>query len=333
MPHRYVLAALASLAACASEAGTAGQAAADSAEYLTVVEAPPYPPIERLGSEPVVRIREERRWLFEDRTEARALPLLRRIKREAIGDFGGVEWRWRDGPGNQGLGDLTGIVYFLREPDKTLARYTRDPLFRAARGDFARSDQDRVARAWAERIGRDVASEGFGNMQAPTLNVALPRAEFAARERQRVAAAGQPQAQARSARGARSSRFVRRHRAADPRLSAAPATGPTRAGHRHVRCGRLAERLLLYRRGGRGRSAGRVPAGHRRVPGRRGPSGVPVALRRGDATPRARRDPASARLSRRAAASPAGGRAGVRGADDRRGHLGGSGRGLWFALV
>lgn len=151
--------------------------------YPSVLEAPPYPPIERLGPEPAEDTIERRRWLFEERVEARELPLLRRIKREELGNFGGVEWRWQSGAQNGGLGELTGIVYFLREPDKILARYTRNPLFRAARGDFARSDQGRIARLWAERIGREVASESFGNMQVPTLDVALPRSEYEQRAR------------------------------------------------------------------------------------------------------------------------------------------------------
>ncbi len=157
--------------------------AQDSTNYLTLLEAPPYPPIERLAPEPVPQTRERLRWLFEERVEARELPLLRRIKRQETGNFGGVEWRWREGPQNGGLGELTGIVYFLREPDKTLARYTQSPLFRAERGDFARSDQDMIVRQWAEKIGRDVASEGFYNMQVPTIDVALPRAGFEQRAR------------------------------------------------------------------------------------------------------------------------------------------------------
>lgn len=178
MPRRFALAALALLVACGSESGTTGAVAQKTSEYLTVLEAPPYPPIERLGPEPVPQTPERRRWLFEERVEERELPLLRRIKREEMGNFGGVEWRWRDGAQNGGLGELTGIVYFLREPEKTLAGYTRSPLYRAARGDFARSDQDRIVRGWAETIGRDVAYEGYGNMQVPHLTVALPRAEF-----------------------------------------------------------------------------------------------------------------------------------------------------------
>ena len=183
MPYRSTLAAFVLLAACGPAAGSSDEGERERARYLTVLEAPPYPPIERLGPEPVTQTREHRRWLFEERLEERELALLRRIKRETMGDFGGIEWRWRDGPQNGGLGELTGIVYFLRDPDRTLARYTRSPLYRAAQGDFARSDQDAVARRWAETIGHDAASPRFANMQVPALDVALPRAEFEERAR------------------------------------------------------------------------------------------------------------------------------------------------------
>lgn len=176
IPTSFALATLV-LVACGSESDAAGGVTLASRAYLTVVEAPPYP-IERLAPEPVPQTRERRRRSFEGRVEERELPMLRRLKRAETGNFGGVEWRWRDGGENGGLGALTGVVYFLREPDATLARYTRSPLYRAARGDFARTDQERVARDWARRIGGDVASEGFGNMQVPWLDVALPRAEF-----------------------------------------------------------------------------------------------------------------------------------------------------------
>jgi hypothetical protein len=182
MPHPCAFAALVLLAACGLQSGTTDDRVQDSG-HLTIVEAPPYPPIERLGPEPAAQAREHRRWLLEKRVEERELALLRRIKRETMGNFGGVEWRWRDGPQNGGLGELTGIVYFLREPEQTLARYTRSPLYRAVRGDFARSDQDAVARRWAETIGEDVAFPGFSNMQVPVLDVAMPRAEFEERAR------------------------------------------------------------------------------------------------------------------------------------------------------
>jgi hypothetical protein len=183
MPRRSLLAALCVVVACGSPPAPTNAVAPYEGGYLTVLEAPPYPPITRLGPDPVEQTLENRRWQFASRYEERELLLLRRIKREAVGSFGGVEWRWRDGPENGGLGELTGIVYFLREPANTLARFTRSPRYKAAQGDFARTDQEKIARLWAEKVGLTVASERFGNMEIPGLDVALSRAEFERRAR------------------------------------------------------------------------------------------------------------------------------------------------------
>ncbi|WP_454597638.1 hypothetical protein [Qipengyuania sp. SM2507] len=106
--------------------------------------------------------------------------MLRRLKAGEIGNFGGIEWRWADGPQSGGLGTVTGIVYFVNKPTSSLRRYTDNTLFQPARGDFARTDQDRVARDWAERIGQDIASPGFGNMDAPWLDIRISRNAFEA---------------------------------------------------------------------------------------------------------------------------------------------------------
>lgn len=159
------------------------------ARYATILEAPPRTPIPRLAQEPYTRTLDDRRFFFADRIEQRNLPLLRRIKSEQMGNFGGVEWRWRDGPENAGLGRLTGIVHFLRAPEATLARYTRDPLFRAAKGDFARTEQERIAVSWANRIGAgiptpefsQIAYAEFGNMRVPRLRIAMPKREYETR--------------------------------------------------------------------------------------------------------------------------------------------------------
>ncbi|WP_390551670.1 hypothetical protein [Qipengyuania sp. MTN3-11] len=144
------------------------------------MEAPIYAPFEQLRPSPYSPTLQDRRAIFADRIEQRNLPILRRLKKSEIGNFGGIEWRWRDGPDNDGLGSLTGLVYFLREPDASLKRYTQDRLFVAAQGDFSRVEQEKVAREWAERIGHDTASEGFGNMSAPWLNISIPKARFEA---------------------------------------------------------------------------------------------------------------------------------------------------------
>lgn len=180
-----VMSFLALCGACgeASPNGAEAPPSGDGGTYATVLEAPPYPPIQRLGPEPFERSLQDKRWFHADRVEERHLPLLRRIKRGEMGNFGGVEWRWTAGPENGGLGRLTGIVYFLRSPAETLARYTRDPLFRAAKGDFARTDQERVADEWSRRFEWPAVTPGYGNMTVPELRITIPRAEFEAQVR------------------------------------------------------------------------------------------------------------------------------------------------------
>ena len=170
------------LASGCSQAGGAAQAV-ETRRFGTILEAPPRTPITRLVPRPYERTLEDRRFVFADRVEHRHLPLFRRIKAEQMGNFGGVEWRWRDGPQNGGLGRLTGIVFFLRDPSATLARYTSDPLFRPAKADFSRQEQNAVAEGWARRIGQGLARAGYGNVTVPELEIMLPRTEFEGRRR------------------------------------------------------------------------------------------------------------------------------------------------------
>ncbi|MGB7374157.1 hypothetical protein [Pontixanthobacter sp.] len=149
-------------------------------KFATILEAPPYAPIERLGPEPYMPTLQDRRAIFADKLEHNNLPMLRRLKKGEIGNFGGIEWQWQDGAGHGGLGSVTGVTYFVKSPEASLRRYTSSPLFKAAKGDFARTEQDAVARGWADRIGPDVASPGFGNMDTPWLSISISRAEFLA---------------------------------------------------------------------------------------------------------------------------------------------------------
>ena len=67
MPRLRHLAALSLLVACGSQAADTDGAA--PARTLTIVEAPPYPPIARLGPEPTPQTRERRRRLYEEQRQ------------------------------------------------------------------------------------------------------------------------------------------------------------------------------------------------------------------------------------------------------------------------
>lgn len=176
------LAATAVLASGCSQPSGAAQAR-DGTRFGTILEAPPRTPILRLGPAPYERTLEDRRFFFADEVEQRHLPIFRRIKAEQMGNLGGVEWRWQDGRQNGGLGQLTGVVFFLRDPSATLAIYSKDPLFKPAKGDFLRQEQNSVAVEWARRIGNAAASAEYGNVRVPRLRVLLPRTEFERRRR------------------------------------------------------------------------------------------------------------------------------------------------------
>lgn len=171
------------LAACTDHSAADAQEETDA--FATILEAPIHAPFERLGPEPHTPTLRDRRSLFADRIEHQNLPMLRRLKKGEMGNFGGIEWRWRDGPENDGLGSLVGVAYFLHAPDASLRRYTQDRLFVAAQGDFSRIEQETVAREWTERIGREIASEGFGNMSVPWLSIAVSEARFEALRREK----------------------------------------------------------------------------------------------------------------------------------------------------
>ena len=149
---RLAVALCASLAACSAQ-----NSGADRDGYATIVEAPPYTPIETLGPAAYTPTVEDRRMRFGDQLEQQHLPMLRRLKKGELGNFGGIEWRWSDGPENDGLGTVQGIAWFLREPAASLVRYTSDPLFRAEQAGFSRSDQDRIVRECAVAFHRHAA--------------------------------------------------------------------------------------------------------------------------------------------------------------------------------
>jgi hypothetical protein len=50
--------------------------------------------------------------------------------------------------------DWAYVFYFKRDPDRTLARYTRNPHFKAAPARYSREELRDVAAPWIERLGR-----------------------------------------------------------------------------------------------------------------------------------------------------------------------------------
>lgn len=50
--------------------------------------------------------------------------------------------------------DWAYVFYFRRDPERTLARYTRDPHFKAALARFGQAELEAIARPWIERLSR-----------------------------------------------------------------------------------------------------------------------------------------------------------------------------------
>lgn len=50
--------------------------------------------------------------------------------------------------------DWAYVFYFRRDPERTLARYTRDPHFKAALARYGQAELEAIGRPWIERLGR-----------------------------------------------------------------------------------------------------------------------------------------------------------------------------------
>jgi hypothetical protein len=58
--------------------------------------------------------------------------------------------------------DWAYVFYFKRDPEKTLAKYTRKPHFKAAQARYSRVELDAIARPWVERFRQHRLLGGHG---------------------------------------------------------------------------------------------------------------------------------------------------------------------------
>jgi len=58
--------------------------------------------------------------------------------------------------------DWAYVFYFKRDPQRTLARYTRNPHFKAAKARYSQAELQAIARPWVERFGRLRLLGGYG---------------------------------------------------------------------------------------------------------------------------------------------------------------------------
>lgn len=149
--------------------------------FATIVEAP-YRDFEvDLTEIPLVRPSlEERRRTVERRLLPKIEELLERLRSEEVDNFGGWEWRWSEaGDVAQGqIGEPRFELLFVREPERTLARYTDDPLFVSGEIGFTLQDRTSVANFWRRRFLKAGLRLDPMPPGSPSFNILNTRAEF-----------------------------------------------------------------------------------------------------------------------------------------------------------
>lgn len=149
--------------------------------FASVLEAP-YREFEiDLVETPLIRPSlEERRRTVQRRSQQKVEALFERLRVEEADNFGGGEWRWSEaGDVEKGqIGEPHFELLFVREPSRTLARYTDDPLFIAGEVGFTLDEREDVAKTWRQRfldagLKLDANPPGY-----PYFNILNTRSEF-----------------------------------------------------------------------------------------------------------------------------------------------------------
>lgn len=149
--------------------------------FATVVEAP-YREFEVDLTEipPIRPSLEERRRTVQRRLLPKIEELIERLRSEEADNFGGWEWRWTEaGDVAQGqIGEPRFELLFIREPERTLARYTDDPLFVSGEIGFTLQDRTSIANRWRRRFLN--AGLKFDRLPpgSPSFNILNTRSEF-----------------------------------------------------------------------------------------------------------------------------------------------------------
>ena len=168
---------VAALPKAPGETATFRNAVIEPSGFLTILDAPPAPftpappappPPPSADSGEFGRIAR-----FQQQVFPTANALRRKLERSEKGNFVDLYYE------NEGEPHV--VFRFLREPSRTLAKYTRDRRFRAAEAQFT-SEQLRVAlerMMTAFRDDRVIMGGGYGNKEnRATLDIAVPEAEF-----------------------------------------------------------------------------------------------------------------------------------------------------------
>jgi hypothetical protein len=158
----------------------------EASGYWTIVAAPPSPPPPAEPPRPpsartlyaeiagVSNEEAERRRRAQEALRPEMVRLVETLRRREKGNFLEAELVHRP--------DWAFLLYFRREPERTLARYTRHPRFRAVRGGiYTQEELQALTRPWVERLQSERLVTGYGiNLRLGRLDVdmVVSEAEF-----------------------------------------------------------------------------------------------------------------------------------------------------------
>lgn len=127
-------------------------------DYRRTVQRPPRPPASvaawYAGEQGISEAEAGKRLGEQQVTQPVFERLLERLRRHEADNFTGV--RLIHDP------DWAYVLYFKRDPEATLARYMRNPRFKAAQGRHTQAELDALIRPWANRFGKAGIMGAYG---------------------------------------------------------------------------------------------------------------------------------------------------------------------------
>ena len=111
----------------------------------------------------------------QERTRPEFERLMRTLRTKERGNYTDAELVHRP--------DWAYLIYFKRNPAATLAKYSRNPRFKARPAQFTRSELERLTKPWIDRLNAERLTSGYGmNARRGTADIDLvvSREEFAA---------------------------------------------------------------------------------------------------------------------------------------------------------
>jgi hypothetical protein len=96
----------------------------------------------------------QRRLAGQQRLQPAFITLMSRLRREQPGNYVGAMLRHEP--------DWAYVFFFKRDPAQTLARYTREPRFKAEAAVYSQKDRERLIEPWTKRWSAEGIPFGYG---------------------------------------------------------------------------------------------------------------------------------------------------------------------------